>query len=1084
MAYLTRHQRPDTIHAGQLHGKFIVAFMALVFLVCQTWTAGAQVSVDKHSTATQTITGQGIVPGARLLRLARGSFDPLTTPLQERPGLRSGLLAKATGDEYYIIQLRGPVLPEWKKALLAAGAQLHDYIPDYAFLARLSGSAKKAVEGLDFVRWVGPYLPAHRLAPSIARRFESAVAAPGVAHAGEAGENVIVRETKAPTELDVVIVLFKGTDMTATSRSIVSLGGRILDAVDGKYKEKVVATVPVTAIGDIAVLPGVKWIEPKPVWKLFNNVAATMMGARYQWDTHGLHGSGQVVAVADTGLDQGSTSPGSLLDDFEDGSGNSRVITILDTAGDGNKSDTNGHGTHVAGSVLGNGMDSGSTPSTHTYPDTAVVGMAPESSLVFQATMNNSSGGLVIPSDLNTLFNAAWAQGATIHTNSWGSSVYSAYDSECQDVDENSWDNKNFTILFAAGNEGVDTDADGVIDRFSIGSPAGAKDCITVGASENDRSGQQYEYPQNTCNTATWGWFDSQSFSTSPIYGDGMSDDPVGIAAFSSRGPVLDDRVKPDIVAPGTFVLSVKSSLVSWSQWGQCGLSSDLKPYYLFMGGTSMATPLTAGLCALIREYFTDGNYAGITNPSSALIKAMLINSALDLSPGQYGTGATREIPTTRPNDVEGWGRPRLDQGLFPVSPRNNIIYDISPGLSTDGQGTYNFIVNDSSYPLNVTLVWTDYPGSPVSGGGLVNDLDLELVTPTTTLYPDNARKRVNTTCLYYDDGYWDGAGSMTPGRGRAARFASGTSDRTLRSIRYYLVATTSGAHTGVINVWRGNGTGGLPGTQLYTKSLSVRMTYAGSYYEQWITAEPSGVIIPSGEPFYVEFRSNSNSTYLAYDTTGIDTGNDYYYNGSSWAVDSSDTSRDYFIEAVVSDADVAGNADHVNNVEGIDVASPETGSWSARVKGYNVPQGPQPFALVISGAVEVDNTILEIAVSPSAWDIGPRALGAVVESDTVVTTNTGNVAEDFAISGTDGAGGWLLQSAQGVNAFRVDVDKDKNGSYDFVLAKSEGTLAADVEVGGVRTLGLKYGAPTLDTIGAGVAQNFVITIKASRYVP
>lgn len=126
----------------------------------------------------------------------------------------------------------------------------------------------------------------------------------------------------------------------------------------------------------------------------------------------------------------------------------------------------------------------------------------------------------------------------------------------------------------------------------------------------------------------------------------------------------------------------------------------------------------------------------------------------------------------------------------------------------------------------------------------------------------------------------------------------------------------------------------------------------------------------------------------------------------------------------------------------------------------------------------------LGVLVSPSFWNIGARALGAVVESGAFVTSNTGNVPEDFAIAGSDGAGGWLLQAATGQNAFRVDVDKNNDGIFDFVLAKTDSALGANLPVGGAQTFRLKYTAPASDTLGAGVAQDFVVTIKASRNVP
>ena len=84
-------------------------------------------------------------------------------------------------------------------------------------------------------------------------------------------------------------------------------------------------------------------------------------------------------------------------------------------------------------------------------------------------------------------------------------------------------------ILFAASNDGVDTDSggDGEIDLGSLGSPASAKNVLTVGASENDRPSI----------TSTWGSWWPSDYSKNPVFSDKMADDSEGMAAFSSRGP-------------------------------------------------------------------------------------------------------------------------------------------------------------------------------------------------------------------------------------------------------------------------------------------------------------------------------------------------------------------------------------------------------------------------------------------------------------------------------------------------------------------------------------------------------------------
>ncbi len=134
------------------------------------------------------------------------------------------------------------------------------------------------------------------------------------------------------------------------------------------------------------------------------------------------------------------------------------------------------------------------------------------------------------------------------------------------------------------------------------------------------------------------------------------------MVAFSARGPCLDGRYKPDIVAPGTWILSTRSSVATFpDNFGRPGWGA-YNSYYLYNGGTSMATPLAAGAAALMREYLMEEK--GFSPPSAALIKAALLNSAEDISPGQYGTGSAQEIPDSPvPNNVEGWGRLNLAGG-------------------------------------------------------------------------------------------------------------------------------------------------------------------------------------------------------------------------------------------------------------------------------------------------------------------------------------------------------------------------------------------------------------------------------------
>jgi hypothetical protein len=642
------------------------------------------------------------------LHLASGTFDPLLKSPAIRDFPQVTMESIPFGEwAYYIVQMNGPITDEQKGYLIEAGVQIFDYIPEFAFIVKMDEGARTLVETDDSVRWVGLYQPGYRVAPELMR--ESGVSAPS-----------------GPVELTVVT--FRGEDISRIVDKLEALGGRGLDATSTKWKGKIKVEMDSTEIPQIAAITGVRWIEEAPVWRLFNDVARGIMNVDPVGSILRFFGEGQVVGIADSGLDQGSKNPANLHDDFEDGAGNSRVIRIFDRVGDGANDVRSGHGTHVAGSVLGNGARSGSDPLNHDYAG-SFAGVAPGAQLVFQAVENNFTGSLSgIPNDLNILFDQARAAGARIHTNSWGASTFGAYTSFSEDVDENTWDHKNLTILFAAGNDGIDFNRDGVIDFDSIISPATAKNCISVGATENDRPSGSSPFPGRN---GAYGTFWPGDYPVNPIRSDHVSDDPEGMAAFSSRGPTNDGRIKPDVGAPGTNVISTLSSqVIPPDLWGTGGLAGGLENFYVFSGGTSMSTPLAAGAAALVRESYTD---QGIT-PSSALIKATLINGATDMS-GQYSGSEVVDDP--RPNQAEGWGR--IDLGNTLVSnPRQMIFWDISPGLNTGEADTFAVEVEDDREPLRVTLVWTDYPGSPIAGGGLVNDLDLTVIDPDgITRYPN-----------------------------------------------------------------------------------------------------------------------------------------------------------------------------------------------------------------------------------------------------------------------------------------------------------------------------------------------------------
>ncbi len=203
-----------------------------------------------------------------------------------------------------------------------------------------------------------------------------------------------------------------------------------------------------------------------------------------------------------------------------------------------------------------------------------------------------------------------------------------------------------------------------------------------------------------------------------------------GMALFSSRGPTADGRNKPDIVAPGTNILSARSkdrrinpTNPAPTMWGVYNAE------YVYAGGTSMATPITAGAAALVREYLIKGK--SIANPSAAIIKGLLMHTAHDLFPGQFGTGEKQEVQN-RPNSVEGFGR--VDMNAATNLGEETIILDNSTGVATNESAPSLVVTVGTTGYFMATLNYTDAPAAASAARTLVNDLDFEVIHPNGTI--------------------------------------------------------------------------------------------------------------------------------------------------------------------------------------------------------------------------------------------------------------------------------------------------------------------------------------------------------------
>jgi len=417
----------------------------------------------------------------------------------------------------------------------------------------------------------------------------------------------------------------------------------------------------------------------------------------------GLAGRSEIVSFADTGLDVGFIDR--LSPEFAGSVKSGHIVGI----GAKDWGDPMGHGTHVAGSIAGRG-----TASKGVFK-----GGAYEALLIPQGMWSPLIDNLTVPPKLEKIFQLAYNDGARLHSNSWGSPRnLGAYDAMAVQVDEYVWKNPEFLPIFAAGNSGVDKNADGVIDLGSVSSPGTSKNSLTVGASENFNTTGGIQNKLSELRIAKDNW------PAEPIWSSKLSDNAKGIAAFSSRGPTRDGRLKPEIVGPGSNILSAKAKTpTAQDLWG--AYNSE----YVYSGGTSMSTPLVAGAAAIAREVLRTRFQT--SQPSGALVKAFLLHTSVDLYPGQYGEGTAHQELKPRPEMNQGYGRSDLAL-IAALGPQTQVV-DERQGVGTGEMMEYrlNLVAGEN---LLVNLVYADAPGTPAAARALVNNLDLEVAGPGVKL--------------------------------------------------------------------------------------------------------------------------------------------------------------------------------------------------------------------------------------------------------------------------------------------------------------------------------------------------------------
>ena len=662
--------------ASQLVRLFVSAALFLI-LISPALHAGSDASEEPIHLRSATIHGPGDTAG-------------LPDALLASPG-------DLTGGGPALIRLRETGGVAVREAARKAGIRLVAYVGNGAWVAWLPAGGTSAARRLPGFAWAAPYHPGLRIAAGLA-----AIAADDP------------RERIALT-----LHLFPHADVEEVARRIEKLGVAVYGRLQGRSSVPgradrmgriVFLSSPTRWVehrGTIAAWPETLWIDRRPVYRLFNDASAWVGqsgldagGATPVYD-NGIFGDGQVVGILDTGLDADicyMRDDAHGLPESQSGLGvgtpdptHRKVLMVnflwnAESPADPLAWDTHDHGTHVAGSVAG---DRTLTPGRRDPGD----GMAPAAKLVIQDGGYGVDDCADMPAigcpaaDLYPFFEQAYLQGARIHSNSYGDrenfTPYNIYSDGSEAADSFVRDHPDFLLVFAAGNNGSGAD--------TVASPATGKNVLAVGATNHGASSHS-------------------------------------LASFSSRGLTHDGRFKPDVTAPGVDIVSADND--GDVRTDNCGTRG--------MSGTSMACPTAAGLAALVREYYTKGFYptgaaspGDAFTPSAALLKATLIASATPM-------GGVSQSP---PSGPQGWGRILLDDALFfPGNARRLWVRDVADRFSSplDPADSYSIEIFDGSKPLRVVLDWTDYPSNPIAAVNLVNDLDLEVVSPTGSLYRGN----------------------------------------------------------------------------------------------------------------------------------------------------------------------------------------------------------------------------------------------------------------------------------------------------------------------------------------------------------
>jgi serine protease AprX len=353
-------------------------------------------------------------------------------------------------------------------------------------------------------------------------------------------------------EKEMHIIVGTKSDTEIVEKAVKKQGGRITST--WSFIHSFSADIPAPAVLKIASMPEVKYVYEAGTSKLtedsdvsqtpstLKNTYDISVNAENAW-SKGFDGNGITVAVIDTGVNSGTDFSGRLT----------KQVAVDSNTDNGN--DGYGHGTHVAGIIAGDGSGSNG----------AYVGIAPKANII-SVKVSDDTG---VSSELDMVNGLQWVFDhreeyhiKVVNISSQVATEQSYKNSALDAAVEQLW-KAGVVVVVSAGNKGPSSDSNDTISYAPSNDPF----AITVGSiDENGQTGlPDFTYP-----------------------------------SFSSYGTTIDGYSKPDLMAPGTHIVSYMPSGVLKTSYPN-GVVGD---NYFMMSGTSMSAPVVSGTAALLLQAY------------------------------------------------------------------------------------------------------------------------------------------------------------------------------------------------------------------------------------------------------------------------------------------------------------------------------------------------------------------------------------------------------------------------------------------------------------------------------------------------